>query len=286
MSRTVDTIGMPFYIISIPRGIGKAFRPMFCKSSHSMFLQLRSKIFTRLKQTIHLAKNERMDQADATSLIDSHWKQLAKHEKLCAYSFNSTDPLQPGSVVSPQAMAALRQANYFLSEFSPMLERPDEFKRIVEDRSRQEPRSGICDVLLFGAIQGHSIDGAEFIICPPPREALPIVSETDSESFWQKAFCPQFIATSVTPSAPSGWSCAFANHLLLPHFIVEYQTPSHDAFIRARVYLASLVAFYSALGIDDYPFYCLVASGTVGSLLIAWKSSAHKVSPQFFDTTR
>ncbi|KAJ7247887.1 hypothetical protein B0H12DRAFT_1053312 [Mycena haematopus] len=40
------------------------------------------------------------------------------------------------------------------------------------------------------------------------------------------------------------------------------------------MYLASLVAFYSSLGIDDYPFYCLVTSGKLGAILMAWTSSS------------
>ncbi|KAJ7093674.1 hypothetical protein C8R44DRAFT_645802 [Mycena epipterygia] len=39
------------------------------------------------------------------------------------------------------------------------------------------------------------------------------------------------------------------------------------------MYLVSLVAFYSALGIEDYPFYCLVTSGKLGAILMIWRSS-------------
>ncbi|KAJ7435667.1 hypothetical protein B0H11DRAFT_1755805 [Mycena galericulata] len=42
------------------------------------------------------------------------------------------------------------------------------------------------------------------------------------------------------------------------------------------MYLVSLVAFYSALGIEDYPFFSLVTLGKLGAILMAWKSSRRK----------
>ncbi|KAJ7723178.1 hypothetical protein DFH07DRAFT_759639 [Mycena maculata] len=44
------------------------------------------------------------------------------------------------------------------------------------------------------------------------------------------------------------------------------------------MYLVSVVSFYSALGIKDFPFYCLVTSGTLGAILTGWQSSAQQQS--------
>ncbi|KAJ7870597.1 hypothetical protein B0H14DRAFT_2571185 [Mycena olivaceomarginata] len=41
------------------------------------------------------------------------------------------------------------------------------------------------------------------------------------------------------------------------------------------MYLVSMVAFYTTLGVEDYPFFVLVTSGKVGAILMAWKSSKH-----------
>jgi hypothetical protein len=41
------------------------------------------------------------------------------------------------------------------------------------------------------------------------------------------------------------------------------------------MYLVSLVAFYSALRINGYAFFCIVISGKIGTILMAWKSSKH-----------
>jgi hypothetical protein len=37
-----------------------------------------------------------------------------------------------------------------------------------------------------------------------------------------------------------------------------------------------VVNFYSALGIEDYPFFALVTAGKLGAILMAWKSSKHE----------
>ncbi|KAJ7508088.1 hypothetical protein B0H11DRAFT_2218087 [Mycena galericulata] len=50
----------------------------------------------------------------------------------------------------------------------------------------------------------------------------------------------------------------FKTHLILPHAVVEYKKYSDDegnTLNQGRMYLVSLVAFYSALGIEDYPFF-------------------------------
>ncbi|KAJ6490631.1 hypothetical protein C8R47DRAFT_453779 [Mycena vitilis] len=69
---------------------------------------------------------------------------------------------------------------------------------------------------------------------------------------------------------------SFDGLLLLPHATAEYKKADADEgkpLNQGRMYLVSVVSFYSTLGIDDYPFYCLVTSGKLGAVLMAWKSS-------------
>ncbi|KAJ7898958.1 hypothetical protein B0H14DRAFT_3424292 [Mycena olivaceomarginata] len=46
-----------------------------------------------------------------------------------------------------------------------------------------------------------------------------------------------------------------------------------------QFYLISVVSFYAALGIEDYPFYNLVTAGKRGAILMAWKSKS-KAKPK------
>ncbi|KAJ7087127.1 hypothetical protein C8R44DRAFT_991403 [Mycena epipterygia] len=65
---------------------------------------------------------------------------------------------------------------------------------------------------------------------------------------------------------------------LLPHFVAQHKKGSDDggrALNQGRMYLSSVIAFYSALGIEDRAFYCLVTSGMLGMILMAWKSSRY-----------
>ncbi|KAJ7685566.1 hypothetical protein DFH06DRAFT_1158840 [Mycena polygramma] len=69
---------------------------------------------------------------------------------------------------------------------------------------------------------------------------------------------------------------SFEGLLLLPHATAEYKKADKDEgkpLNQGRMYLVSVASFYSTLGIDDYPFYCLVTSGKLGAVLMAWKSS-------------
>ncbi|KAJ6578995.1 hypothetical protein B0H10DRAFT_2235989 [Mycena sp. CBHHK59/15] len=199
--------------------------------------------------------------------------RLLSYDEMCGHVWPSS--------WDARALIASTEANNLLIKLSPMLNSPDEVKKLVEHRSRQEPRDGKCDALLFGVIDGQSVDGAEFLISPhstvPPHQ----ISQSGgfNESLWQNAFHVRVAERAAALAAESGPAYPFAGHLLLPNFVAKYQKLSHDegqVLIQGRMYLASLVAFYSALGIDDYPFYGLVACGKVGSLLMAWKSSTHK----------
>ncbi|KAJ7077170.1 hypothetical protein B0H15DRAFT_570405 [Mycena belliarum] len=66
------------------------------------------------------------------------------------------------------------------------------------------------------------------------------------------------------------------SHLILPHATAQYQTrgnPQGKAAYSARMNLISTVSFYAALGIENYPFYCLRTYGSQCSVIMAWKST-------------
>ncbi|KAJ7501285.1 hypothetical protein B0H11DRAFT_2275280 [Mycena galericulata] len=75
---------------------------------------------------------------------------------------------------------------------------------------------------------------------------------------------------------------SFKNDLLLPHATAEYKKHADSeskALNQGRFYLISVVSFYAALGIEDYPFYNLVTAGKRGAILMAWKSKS-KAKPK------
>ncbi|KAJ7247886.1 hypothetical protein B0H12DRAFT_1235133 [Mycena haematopus] len=205
------------------------------------------------RQTIHFARNGLMDQPDAQLLVKDHWKQLRRNHSMCFRTFETADDLQRRSSLSQRVHITVIQATNLMMKVNPMLNSPDEVKKLVEDRSRQEPRVGKCDALLFAAIEGCSI-GAEFIISPDK------ISQPDD----LKSVLHNHVHTVEKPAPGSRIGTD-----------VSFCQPSTAPPLRSKI-PASLVAFYSAFGIDDYPFYCLVTSGKVGTLLMAWRSSTHK----------
>ncbi|KAJ7093550.1 hypothetical protein C8R44DRAFT_585338, partial [Mycena epipterygia] len=42
-----------------------------------------------------------------------------------------------------------------------------------------------------------------------------------------------------------------------------------------------VLSMYYTDGIEDYPFYCLVTLGKLGSILMAWKSSKKEAGPTY-----
>ncbi|KAJ7270723.1 hypothetical protein B0H12DRAFT_1320184 [Mycena haematopus] len=69
----------------------------------------------------------------------------------------------------------------------------------------------------------------------------------------------------------------FKGHLLLPHSPAEYKKHADSetkALNQGRLYLISVVSFYAAMGIEDYPFYDTVTAGKRGAILMAWKSKS------------
>jgi hypothetical protein len=98
-----------------------------------------------------------------------------------------------------------------------------------------------------------------------------------------------FSVTTPGPTSQSQKSLqmvpSFKGHLLLPHATAEYKKcddPAGKALNQGRMYIVSVISFYSSFGIENFPFYCLVASGTLGAILMGWKSSKFRVSATSF----
>lgn len=167
----------------------------------------------------------------------------------------------------------LDAAATFNSDLTAMLEGgPEFYKQLVDNRSRREPRLGKCDAILFAAVplpsdilvrQVHAVAAA-----PkhrrPVHGALSLITDTPPE-------------TNLMP--------ALDDHLLLPHTVVQYNayasSVAETTLDGGRMALVSLVACYSALGIEDHSFYSLVMSNMDCLILMAWKSSTQQVSSSF-----
>ncbi|KAJ7935412.1 hypothetical protein B0H13DRAFT_1947686 [Mycena leptocephala] len=141
----------------------------------------------------------------------------------------------------------------------------EHYRRLIQDRSRHEPRAVKCDVLLFVTVPAPpEVGDAEFA-----RRCWPI--QVDFQDLDHAAEHPAHKPKIASFEGPP----LLDDHLVLPYAVVQHENhldPPGTALDRGRMALVSLVAFYSALGIEDYPFYSLVTSGTVCAVLMAWKS--------------
>ncbi|KAJ7077154.1 hypothetical protein B0H15DRAFT_569586 [Mycena belliarum] len=88
-----------------------------------------------------------------------------------------------------------------------------------------------------------------------------------------------FDSPSVEPDQLAVAVPSFHGHIILPHAVAEYKKGSDNpgkALNQGRMYLTSVISYYAALGIENYPFYGLVTSGTRGAILMGWKSQEQK----------
>ncbi|KAJ7601514.1 hypothetical protein B0H17DRAFT_159612 [Mycena rosella] len=245
--------------------------------------------YVLLEKTIHFARNQaadRMDTMDAASFIEDQEKQAKEYRDSCFTAQLQATALSLSYPVITQAITASTHANALVGNVAKFLGHQDRSKRRMQKRSGKEPRDGICDAVLFAAIpdEWELIEDAEFIR-NAHAEALPAIPslarrETQLQQFTHQLQNPFYACTTdISPDFPApnpDTIRSFKNCLLLPHAVAEYKKSSHTegkALNQGRMYLVSLVAFYSAFGIEDYPFYCLVTSGKLGAILMAWKSS-------------
>ena len=198
------------------------------------------------------------------------------------------------SSVLQQALTASVHASEIEIALNTCIDNEQAYKDWLGKRSPKEPRTGKCDAILFAAIPGYShlISDIEFIRDPHTTSAPPTLSllpPTSTSAGTKRQKLKRELQSPFFACTTESWIAAtrmerkydFKTHLILPHAVAEYKKYSDDegkALNQGRMYLVSLVAFYSALGIEDYPFFSLVTSGKLGAILMAWKSSRRKAS--------
>ncbi|KAJ7172135.1 hypothetical protein C8R46DRAFT_139013 [Mycena filopes] len=242
-----------------------------------------------LEHSLHLARNILADGRDDRALTE----QLQRYQQHCYDSYGAAVP--PGvasALVKRQAFVALSQASTFEATLQKMLESKRSTDTGIANRSFLEPREGKCDVILFIAVKNTYNAGKDVILRhidakdkrPVKRSTSDIVveaevTEEDRVTYLQDPFrVTANLPTSSGAKIPLVVDPILREGLLLPHFTGEYKKPDDiegKALNQGRMYLVSVVAFYSAIGIENRPFYCLVTTGTVGTILMGWKSSKH-----------
>jgi hypothetical protein len=221
---------------------------------------------------------------DAASFIEDQEEEAKQYRDHCFAAQIQATVLSLSYPVITQAITASTHANALVGNVSNFLLDKDRNRR-MQKRSEKEPRNGICDAILFAALpdEWELIQDAAFIRSAH-AEASPAISsgrkETEVQEFIRQLQNPFYACTTESsldlPTPSTDAISSFENCLLLPHAVAEYKKRSDTegkALNQGRMYLVSLVTFYSALGIEDYPFYCLVTSGKLGAILMAWKSS-------------
>ncbi|KAK7046786.1 hypothetical protein R3P38DRAFT_3422496 [Favolaschia claudopus] len=191
--------------------------------------------------------------------VAEHWEEhdvAALNARARAYAIHCSAAHLPaclmGGEVGSQAIRASRQAIHLL-------------KRLVDESEDSlkslKPQEMICDVILTMPHPGCSSIGHNF------AESRTGISNNPS-------------ALMMDPDAIAQCGAAVDHSSFLPHALVQHRSASEEmahAVDRGRMSLASVVAFYSALGVEDHPFYCLVTTGKLGFVLMAWKSSQSRL---------
>lgn len=90
--------------------------------------------------------------------------------------------------------------------------------------------------------------------------------------------CPSVMPPSTTSSTedPAPASSHRRQELDIPFMVAEYKRNGvsiHQAFHQGQIYLTFATEFLAALGVTDYPVWCLIAAGTQGTIIMAWKST-------------
>ncbi|KAJ7224969.1 hypothetical protein B0H12DRAFT_1328780 [Mycena haematopus] len=254
--------------------------------------------YVLLEKTINYARNQSVDNIDVETFVKDQIQQLRDYRDHCLdattdarkldKSAQQTDGTHLDAVIR-QSLTASNRAQELLDFVGSFDERPDEYIQWVRRRSYREPKQGICDAILFAVLPGFRdlIEEIEFIIDArtPPQEKPNAPPKSDSvkqlldNPFHVCTTDPWILRTQAAHEAAQQNIPQFQHDLILPHFIVEYKkTDDKDgakALNQGRMYLVSMVAFYTALGVEDFPFFALVTSGKAGAILMAWKSSKH-----------
>ncbi|KAJ7270696.1 hypothetical protein B0H12DRAFT_776477 [Mycena haematopus] len=234
--------------------------------------------------------------------------------ELCSQTYDSAALMFLAPDVLETANAATNQATRMFTTLVDFTRKPAQFRKMVNTRSTLEPTQGTCDAVLFMLIPNRSdlSEGLGIIrhICPSsaasgaaggvasgegstddgpanyPASIDAASSQDDMKADAAQAPDDGQLHVSAAPKiAPPDAKhpldyfdlASFKNDLLLPHATAAYKKNA-DSEIKVlnqgRLSLISVVSFYAALGIDDYPFYNVVAEGKYGTILMGWKSKS------------
>ncbi|KAJ6485346.1 hypothetical protein C8R47DRAFT_1129906 [Mycena vitilis] len=218
--------------------------------------------------TVYLARNEL---ADKFSEESTYTYTVKEHiDATITLAFNS---LNAASEESYQEEAdVVDDTIAFELQFQEELEcenGPQCYQSLVRNRSHEEPLIAGCDAILLAdpiLVPSELVADLEFLL----QRQHPSV-ETHGPNNDSQGSPP----LTLPPPAASSLQAP----LRIPHAVVHYNTSAQSvkaAIHGAHMTLVSVVAFHSALGIDDHPFYSLVTTDTSCLAFMAWKSSSQQ----------
>jgi len=114
-----------------------------------------------------------------------------------------------------------------------------------------------------------------------PNKSLPPAKNEEDKKYVRHATCCMCSFVTDRLGLPSTESCqsdpVSSTEIHIPYLFTEYkrdQRGEHQAFHQAQMYVTFGLEFLAALGIKDEPVWALVTSGTKGTIIMAWKSTA------------
>ncbi|KAJ7661994.1 hypothetical protein DFH06DRAFT_363345 [Mycena polygramma] len=217
--------------------------------------------------TVHLARNELADKLSEESTYAYTVKEYI--DATITLAFNSMNAASEESY--RQEADVVDDTIAFKSQFREELEcgnGPQYYQSLVRNRSHEEPLIAKCDAILLAdpiLVPSELVADVEFLLQRHPSVVTQRLNN-DSQG-----------SPPLTPPPPSASSLQAP--LLIPHAVVHYNTSAQS--VKAAIHgghmtLVSVVAFHSALGIDDHPFYSLVTTDTSCLTFMAWKSSSQQ----------
>ena len=193
-----------------------------------------------------------------------------------------------------QALAASNQAGAFFSSLRSV--DPCKMVQIVQERAISEPHTGKCDAILVTPISNPLLvnerdsDGIGAKAYGLVRHLQPKHQKSHQSSLGllhpSLAMAPPLLSSPVEAltSNVSKVSVILPDDLLLPCMLVKYKKFSDSetkARNEARTYCVSAVSFLAAIGIKGHPIFCLITSGKIGGVMLAWHSKIKDVCIYF-----
>jgi len=215
-----------------------------------------------------------------------------------AASYFHAEALNPQAILKPEdrsyepATATVDAIYYLRHDIQNQINlAPSKGKRTKHEESEENPEANHKE-------SKHGRWIARFIKKVSPKSAmnrackgrkpdiLPANDKVDIEASRHTGclLCPFVTDTlGLSPSESSNADFGLVSdaQIHIPYLFTEYKRfPSgeHQAFHQAQMYITFGVEFLAALGIINEPIWALVTSGTRGSIIMAWKSTAARSS--------